>query len=73
MFNSLHQNNVLTLYKTGLKVIRVKYVNRERSVRNSKEGGYLQLQIENGKVIQAKVVHDATGAAKKRIQDKLGC
>ena len=39
--------------------------------RRAKEGDHLQLEIEDGTVIQAKVDSDATQAAKKRIQDKL--
>jgi hypothetical protein len=39
--------------------------------RSAKEGDHLQLEIEDGNIIQAKVDTDATAAAKARIKDKL--
>lgn len=47
-------------------------ISRKLLPRRAKEGDYLQLEIKDGNVIQAKTDPDATQAAKKRIQDKLG-
>ena len=46
-------------------------VSRKLLPRGAKEGDYLQLEIEDGTVIQAKVDPAATDVAKERIKDKL--
>ena len=46
-------------------------VPRKLLPRRAKEGDHLQLEIEDGTVIRAKVDPDATQAAKERIKDKL--
>ena len=44
---------------------------RKLLLRGAKEGDHLQLEIEDGNVIQVMIDTDATDAAKERIKDKL--
>ncbi len=46
-------------------------MSRKLVPRRAKEGSYIQLEIEGGKIIQVQLDADATEVAQKRIQDKL--
>jgi len=77
MTNKQTLKGVIDRFEGDLAVVQIadeiepRNVLRKLLPRRAKEGDYLQLKIENGNIIQAKIDQDATQAAQKRIQDKL--
>jgi hypothetical protein len=60
---------VIDRFEGDLAVIEIEP--RKLLPRRAKEGDYLQLEIEDGNIITAKVDPEATQAAKERIKDKM--